>query len=318
MIAIAAGCAPAQPAVFVDLQAVAEQQEGISPGEGKSIRAARSGPSTGSLESYSQSGLAEDTFTARRKAARESIQRERQKIFEELSQYYYQDLERKLNAIRSELLESARARGKELDVEFATKFSEMTLKSSRERAPIVIRIELNQIAIGDEHGRVRDIPLEKGLSRRLTDERTKLKSDLLAVDAKFDEEVQAIVESNNATLLRERTEIMKTIEGKRAELDSEIRSLINEKLGPGNGLDLPPLLEDAGTKGSDSPAVSQGVPGLTAAPESLGLSSRGPLSRTDLEKALNIWADVHGYKLVSGRDQGTDRTAEFIDWLNKK
>lgn len=254
---------------------------------------------------------------ARRAQAEQAMTAERDALFNELTQAYLRDVERELKAVLAELSMKYGSAESDLRESVVTFVSSRIRESANYRAPRVIRIQLIRATLAEEPGRRREIALSMDLEARLRAERAVLEEELADNDKRFEIDLSRLLQEHASAQDAATRALQAEMGAAKARLEAAVVTRLQNRLADADRKQLPALLESADYRVFAAPKISTEGVGLTVQAK----MPSGPLTKVSLQTLdlkLNTWAEVQGYKLTNDRDRASDRTAEFIAWLNQQ
>jgi hypothetical protein len=318
---LAAGCrAPQEEYVWVDLSDAARVMAAEAAIDWPQIAAfsvAIPG-TTLTLPGVSASAVDRAVVEARRADAAQLLQEQLRDTQAKLEEAYRVQLRAAARLLAADLRESLRERSDAASEASIAAIAAIVENSAEVRGPKVVRLAL--LAGWPDDGRsdfVRFAAQRGPVEESWDAEADRLRKELEEHDAFVSRQIEAILSQFQALIDTERATNEARVAQEIRRADEQAARLARERFSETARLTLPRLL---GATKDVLPGREETVLRLPRAQGETVASSRPlpfPIAYEALRSRLDIWLSIRGYKLASSPDGVSDRTGEFIAWINQ-
>jgi hypothetical protein len=321
LLLLAAGCrAPQEEYVWVDLSDAARVMAAEAAIDWPQIAAfsvAIPG-TTLTLPGVSASAVDRAVVEARRADAAQLLQEQLRDTQAKLEEAYRVQLRAAARLLAADLRESLRERADAASEASIAAIAAIVENSAEVRGPKVVRLAL--LAGWPDDGRsdfVRFAAQRGPVEESWDAEAERLRKELEEHDASVSRQIEAILSQFQALIDTERATNEARVAEEIRRADEQAARLARERFSETARLTLPRLL---GATNDVLPGREETVLRLPGAQGETVASSRPlpfPIAYEALRSRLDIWLSIRGYKLASSPDGVSDRTGEFIAWINQ-
>jgi hypothetical protein len=317
----AAGCrAPEQEFVWVDLSDAARVLSVEAAIDWPEIAAGAIDvpAATLTLPGVPSSVVDRAIVAARRSDALDLLQEQLKDTQVKLEEAYRVQLRAAARSLAAELRESLRERADEASEASIAAISTILVNSAEVRGPKVVRLALlvgwpddgrsNFVRFASQRG-----PVEESWDA----EADRLRAELKEHDALISRQIETILSQFQGIIDTERATNEARIQEEIRKADEQAARLARERFAETARMTLPRLLGTGRDAIAGREATTLTVPG--AAGEDIRSEQPGPMPvpHDALRSRLDIWLSIRGYKLASSPEGVSDRTGEFIAWINQ-
>lgn len=317
----AAGCrGPEQEFVWVDLSDAARVLSAEAAIDWPQIAAGSINlpAATLTLPGVPSSVVDRAVVAARRADALTLLQEQLKDTQAKLEEAYRVQLRAAARSLAADLRESLRERADEASEASIAAISAILENSAEVRGPKVVRLALlvgwpddgrsNFVRFASQRG-----PVEESWDA----EAERLRAELEEHDAWVSRQIEAILSQFQGIIDTERATNEARIQEEIRRADEQAARLARERFAETAQLTLPRLLGTGRDVIAGREATTLTLPGAVGEEVRSERPGPMPIPYDALRSRLDIWLRIRGYKLASSPEGVSDRTGEFIAWINQ-
>jgi hypothetical protein len=255
---------------------------------------------------------------ARRADALTLLQEQLRDTQTKLEEAYRVQLRAAARSLAADLRESLRERADEASEASIAAISGILENSAEVRGPKVVRLALlvgwpddgrsNFVRFASQRG-----PVEESWDA----EAERLRAELEEHDAWVSRQIEAILSQFQGIIDTERATNEARIQEEIRRADEQAARLARERFAETAQLTLPRLLGTGRDVIAGREATTLTLPGAVGEEVRSERPGPMPVPYDALRSRLDIWLRIRGYKLASSPEGVSDRTGEFIAWINQ-
>lgn len=255
---------------------------------------------------------------ARRADALALLQAQLRDTQAKLEEAYRVQLRASARLLAADLRESLREHASEASEASIAAISRILEASAETRGPKVVRLAL--LAGWPDDGRsdfVRFAAQRGPVEESWDAEAERLRTELEEHDAWISRQIEAILSQFQGMLETERATNEARIQEEIRRADEQAARQARERFSETAKLTLPRLLDTGRDVIAGREETVLNIPGAQGETVRADAPGPFPIPYDALRSRLDIWLRIRGYKLATGPEGVSDRTGEFIAWINQ-
>ncbi|MDQ2986092.1 MAG: hypothetical protein M3R13_05155 [Armatimonadota bacterium] len=321
LLALGSGCKDAQrQSVWVDLSAAARVMKAEAAIDWPTLASTSLAVASTvvSLPGLSSSVIDRTVVANRRADAIELLADQLRDTQTKLEEAYRVQLRASARVLAADLREALRERSTEGSEASISAISSILEASAEVRGPIIVRLGLLVGWPDDGRSDFVRFASQKGPVEEAWDaEAARLRAELEEHDRWVTRRIEAILSQFDEMIASERTLNEQRIQAEIRRADAMAANMARERFAETARLTLPRLLSGASTVMPGRGATTLSIPGSTGTETRTQEPAAFPIPYEVLRSRLEIWLEIHGYKLAPGAGSAPDLTGEFIAWINQ-